>query len=78
MNLFLLFGYDTYYPGGGWCDFRGAFETIEQAKSRAEEQPYSNSFEVVDINKLKVVSEGNCYGAYKNKTIDWKDLAHPT
>lgn len=32
MRRYLLFAGDNYYPLGGWCDFRGSFETPEQAK----------------------------------------------
>jgi hypothetical protein len=30
---YLLFAGDTWYPGGGWDDFRGAFATIDEAKA---------------------------------------------
>jgi hypothetical protein len=29
---FLVFTYDHYYPGGGMNDFRGSFDTLEEAK----------------------------------------------
>lgn len=31
MPRYLLFGGDQYYPNGGWDDFKGAFETVEDA-----------------------------------------------
>jgi hypothetical protein len=32
MNRYLIFKYKTYYPGGGWRDFHGSFETLEEAQ----------------------------------------------
>ena len=32
--MFALFAGDVYYPGGGWHDFRGTFDTIEAARNR--------------------------------------------
>ena len=32
MKRFLLFTHDTYYPGGGWHDFKGDFDTKEEAE----------------------------------------------
>jgi hypothetical protein len=31
MKKYLLFLGDCYYPGGGWNDFKGSFDTIEEA-----------------------------------------------
>ena len=35
MKRYLLFAGDTYYPGGGWSDYKGSFDTIEEAKTSA-------------------------------------------
>jgi ABC-type siderophore export system fused ATPase/permease subunit len=34
--MYLLFGGDRYYPGGGVNDFIGAYPTLEEAKVAAE------------------------------------------
>lgn len=31
MNRYLLFTFDGYYPSGGWNDFQGSFDSIEEA-----------------------------------------------
>ena len=36
MPRFLVFGYDTYYPGGGLCDLEGGFDTEEEANEFIE------------------------------------------
>lgn len=35
MKRYLLFCGDKYYPYGGWDDFRGAFDTLEEAREAA-------------------------------------------
>jgi hypothetical protein len=47
---FLLFTYSTYYPGGGWCDFRGSFDTIDEAAAAGRARETERDFiEVVDL-----------------------------
>lgn len=36
MKRFLLFAYDAYYPGGGWADFKGDFDSLEDAEAAAK------------------------------------------
>jgi len=33
---YLLFGFDYHYPGGGWSDFRGFFESHQLAMEAAK------------------------------------------
>jgi hypothetical protein len=35
MKRFLLFAGDKYYPSGGWHDFIGAFDSVEEAGAHA-------------------------------------------
>lgn len=37
MKRFLLFSGDIYYPGGGWNDFQGDFDTLNEATDKAIE-----------------------------------------
>ncbi len=32
MKRYLIFGGDQYYPCGGWRDYRGNFDDLEEAK----------------------------------------------
>lgn len=54
MKRFLLFSGDCYYPGGGWDDFKGDFDTAEsaQAKSIKERDDW---WHVVDTTTMKEV-----------------------
>lgn len=36
MKRFLLFCGSNYYPDGGWHDYAGDFETLDQATTEAE------------------------------------------
>lgn len=31
MKRFLVFTYDSYYPCGGWQDFKASFDTLAEA-----------------------------------------------
>lgn len=35
MKRYLVFAGKNYYPGGGWSDFRGAFDDLESAAAEA-------------------------------------------
>lgn len=42
MKRFLLFAYDSHYPAGGWGDFMGSFDTLDEARaaySKPERRP---------------------------------------
>lgn len=36
VKRYVVFGYDDYYPGGGWGDLQGSFDTLEEAKKLLE------------------------------------------
>ena len=38
MKKFMLFGYDAYYPSGGWGDFMGDFDNVEDARAHIDKQ----------------------------------------
>lgn len=59
MKRFLLFVGEEYYPCGGWHDFRGAFDTAEEAKRAVfEPRDSANGFwwHVVDTETMQEVS----------------------
>jgi len=41
--MYLLFAGSNYYPSGGWDDFRGEFNTLEEAREAAESSNFSFS-----------------------------------
>lgn len=55
--MFLLFAGDSYYPSGGWDDFRGQYLTREQAE-RAAASIRCDWWHVVDLSSLSQVSWG--------------------
>lgn len=65
MKRFLVFAYDTYYPRGGWTDFRSAHDTLEEAKAAAialDAKPQDVSLtgrwdciEIADVQQLEMV-----------------------
>lgn len=57
--MFLLFAGDIYYPGGGWKDYRGTYDTLEAALD-AYSKTECEWYEIVDLSgKVPcVVKEG--------------------
>ncbi len=35
LKRYLVFAGDTYYPGGGWADFKGSFESLKEGMDAA-------------------------------------------
>ena len=52
MKRFLVFGGEDYYPHGGWGDFIDSFDTIEEAKSCAQQR--------FGLGELKLASSEMC------------------
>jgi hypothetical protein len=57
MKRLALFWGRTYYPCGGWDDFGGTFDTIEDAQAAAREHDCDWA-QIVDLNTERVVIEG--------------------
>lgn len=38
IKRFVVFAYDTYYPGGGWSDFISSHDTMEEALGVAKQE----------------------------------------
>lgn len=57
LKRFLVFDYSDYYPGGGWNDFEGTFDTIEEAL-----RAHPECREIVDTTTAQVVHERDYYG----------------
>ena len=58
MSRFLVFAGDTYYPSGGWDDYRMATDTYEDAKQHVLNMLGKQEFDwahVVDTTTLKIV-----------------------
>lgn len=61
---YALFTYDKYYPGGGWSDFIGTFNTIKQAKKASLKNKYKgftshcDFYDIVDLQKGERVEMG--------------------
>jgi hypothetical protein len=59
MGPYLVFGGDPSYPNGGWADFKGQFDTVEEARRATQDieaegilDPW---YEIVDLDILAVV-----------------------
>lgn len=71
LKRFLLFAEEDYYPKGGWLDFQGSFDTLEEAialgergineqEVTSESDPSWNWFQIVDSQTGQIVArQGN-------------------
>jgi hypothetical protein len=51
MKRFMLFGRDCYYPAGGWQDFEGDFDTVEDARAHILAQEYRrDAYDLIDVD----------------------------
>jgi len=48
MKRYAAFKFEQFYPGGGWNDFSGSYDTISEAKKHGNQ--------IVDLTTGKVVS----------------------
>lgn len=58
MKRFLLFGGLIYYPSGGWGDFCGSFDSIEEAEDVFSENS-CEWYHIVDSETLGIVRTGS-------------------
>lgn len=54
MKRYLVFKGSDYYPNGGWEDFSGDFDTIEEAREAATTNRYEWSH-IIDTTTKKEV-----------------------
>lgn len=55
MKRYLLFSGEQYYPGGGWTDFGGDFDTVEEAMEAAGLSQRYNWAHIADVKLKKVI-----------------------
>lgn len=56
MRRWALFGFESYYPQGGWDDLHGLYERREDAETVAQEQWNSHDhWQLVDLKAGEVV-----------------------
>lgn len=56
MKRYLLFCFDSYYPGGGWNDFVDSFDSVYEANKRGASDTQEN-FQIVDSTTGKTILE---------------------
>lgn len=60
MKRFLAFSGESYYAAGGWDDFCGAFDLLDDAEKAATSASYGTGtwWHVVDTETLEIVKGG--------------------
>ena len=57
MKRFLLFCGENYYPNGGWADFKGDFDSLEEAFQGAFKSK-SDWYHIVDAQDARLILNG--------------------
>ncbi len=57
VKRYVVFAADAYYPGGGWDDHVGSFDTVEEA-IRAGEAAGCDAYHVIDLWSGRHVRRG--------------------
>jgi len=59
MKRYILFGFDDYYPSGGWSDFLYAGDSIEECKEHTLKLKWNakNNYQIVDTIIGEIVYE---------------------
>ena len=56
VKRYLLFYGEAYYPIGGWNDYKGSFDTIEEAKALMEKSEWKPDwYDIVDTETSEKV-----------------------
>ena len=56
MKKYLLFTFLNYYPEGGMQDFRGSFDTLEEAESENRKSSGIDWWQIFDNDFMKDVT----------------------
>lgn len=70
MKRYLLFSGEDYYPNGGWYDYQGIFDTIQEAKN-GHTQGWAH---IVDTETNCVVSVLRKEYTYMKDKYYWEDV----
>jgi hypothetical protein len=58
LKNFLLFAGDVYYPSGGWDDFQGSFDTVDEAKAYLKAQNHNHDWwQIVNLSTGAIEEE---------------------
>lgn len=57
MKRYMVFAGSWYYPDGGWKDFIGAVDTIEEGVEKAKSWDYRDWWTIVDSSNGQIVKE---------------------
>lgn len=60
MKRYLLFEGAEYYPGGGWDDFTGDFDTVEEARATAKGRTTrADWWQIIDTKTMEEIPHAN-------------------
>ncbi len=57
MKRYALFAGDQYYPSGGWDDFIGTYDSVEDALEAEAKRTRHDWYQIVDLTTGEQVNE---------------------
>lgn len=57
MKRYLVFFGDCQHPDGGWDDFKGSFDTIEEAREFVKNKKINDWFQIIDYKHGEKLNE---------------------
>jgi hypothetical protein len=67
LKRFLVFACETYYPEGGWLDFKGSFDGLEGAQAAAD----------AEVAALEGDGYGHVFDTLTGETWEWNMVPAP-
>lgn len=62
IKRFMLFAYDAFYPSGGWSDFHGSFDTLDEAVAAwvaLHQERLLDYYQIVDLHTGEEIEVSN-------------------
>jgi hypothetical protein len=56
-NKYVLFGWNNYYPNGGWDDLIGVYDSVDEAKAAFEKAATEKSWKYEDAGQIVLIPE---------------------
>jgi len=64
-KMYILFGGEHYYPGGGFYDYIGTSDLVQELKDHAKilekKERYFDWWHIVDSDTWKIIDDSNNY-----------------
>jgi hypothetical protein len=61
LKRYIVFAYEAYYPGGGWSDYKGSYDSCDEAFREADK------FDIEYCGGIEIIDSETCEDVYVYK-----------